>query len=146
MPALSASCWAEKEILMTDAAWVTLVIATLIIAAAAIGLLRVVLHLRAVHATLGKVVAGAQVIAETGRLVARALVSVGAAIDLRSAVIAGSVALGFGKPFFESVQSELDRSAKIGFVQGFTVCPAGLGPLSPLVGAAAVARNLGCET
>jgi hypothetical protein len=49
---------------MTDAAWVTLVIATLIIAAAAIGLLRVVLHLRAVHATLGKVVAGAQVIAD----------------------------------------------------------------------------------
>ena len=90
--------------------------------------------------------ASAQVIAETGRLVARALVSVGAAVDLRSAVIAGSVALGFGKPFFESVQSELDRSAKIGFVQGFSVCPAGLGQLSPLVGAAAVARNLGCET
>ena len=76
----------------------------------------------------------------------RQRVSVGAAVDLRSAVIAGSVALGFGKPFFESVQSELDRSAKIGFVQGFSVCPAGLGQLSPLVGAAAVARNLGCET
>ena len=103
---------------------------------------------RSIEAITGKPAAqaSAQVIAETGRLVARALVSVGAAIDLRSAVIAGSVALGFGKPFFESVQSELDRSAKIGFVQGFTVCPAGLGPLSPLVGAAAVARNLGCET
>jgi glucokinase len=103
---------------------------------------------RSIEAITGKpsAQASAQVIAETGRLVARALVSVGAAIDLRSAVIAGSVALGFGKPFFESVQSELDRSAKIGFVQGFTVCPAGLGPLSPLVGAAAVARNLGCET
>ena len=103
---------------------------------------------RSIEAITGKPAAqaSAQVIAETGRLVARALVSVGAAIDLRSAVIAGSVALGFGKPFFESVQSELDRSAKIGFVQGFTVCPAGLGPLSPLVGAAAVARNLGCGT
>ena len=103
---------------------------------------------RSIEAMTGKPAAqaSAQVIAETGRLVARALVSVGAAVDLRSAVIAGSVALGFGKPFFESVQSELDRSAKIGFVQGFTVCPAGLGPLSPLVGAAAVARNLGCET
>lgn len=103
---------------------------------------------RSIEAITGKPAAqaSAQVIAETGRLVARALVSVGAAIDLRSAVIAGSVALGFGKPFFESVQSELDRSAKIGFVQGFSVCPAGLGPLSPLVGAAAVARNLGCET
>ena len=103
---------------------------------------------RSIEAITGKPAAqaNAQVIAETGRLVARALVSVGAAVDLRSAVIAGSVALGFGKPFFESVQSELDRSAKIGFVQGFSVCPAGLGPLSPLVGAAAVARNLGCET
>ena len=103
---------------------------------------------RSIEAITGKPAAqaSAQVIAETGRLVARALVSVGAAVDLRSAVIAGSVALGFGKPFFESVQSELDRSAKIGFVQGFSVCPAGLGQLSPLVGAAAVARNLGCET
>lgn len=103
---------------------------------------------RSIEAITGKPAAqaSAQVIAETGRLVARALVSVGAAVDLRSAVIAGSVALGFGKPFFESIQSELDRSAKIGFVQGFSVCPAGLGPLSPLVGAAAVARNLGCET
>jgi len=102
---------------------------------------------RSIEAITGKPAAqaSAQIIAETGRLVARALVSVGAAVDLRSAVIAGSVALGFGKPFFESVQSELDRSAKIGFVQGFSVCPAGLGPLSPLVGAAAVARNLGCE-
>ena len=103
---------------------------------------------RSIEAITGKPAAqaSAEMIVETGRLVARALTSVGAAVDLRSAVIAGSVALGFGKPFFESVQTELDRSAKIGFVQGFTVCPAGLGPLSPLVGAAAVARNLGCQT
>ena len=85
------------------------------------------------------------VVQNTGRLVGRALVSVGAIMDLRSAVIGGSVALGFGKPFFDSVQDELDRSAKIEFIRGFTVCPVGLGPLSPLVGAAAVARNLGCR-
>lgn len=48
---------------MQTAAWVTLVIATLIIAAAALGLLRVVLHLRAVHKTLSDVVAGVQVVA-----------------------------------------------------------------------------------
>ena len=103
---------------------------------------------RSIEAITGKPAAqaSAEVIAETGRLVARGLVSVGATLDLRSAVIAGSVALGFGKPFFDSVQSELDRTAKIGFIQGFKVCPAGLGPLSPLVGAAAVARNLGCES
>ncbi len=90
--------------------------------------------------------ASPKVIAETGRLVATALVSVGATLDLRSAVIGGSVALGFGRPFFDAVQSELDRNAKIGFIQGFTVCPAGHGALSPLVGAAAVARNLGYES
>jgi glucokinase len=101
---------------------------------------------RSIEAITGKPAAQAsqQVVQETGRLVARALVSVGATLDVRSAVIAGSVALGFGGPFFEAVQSELDRSAKIGFIEGFKVCPAGLGPLSPLVGAAAVARNLGC--
>ena len=101
---------------------------------------------RSIEAITGKPAAQAspEVIANTGRLVARALVSVGAIMDLRSAVIAGSVALGFGEPFFEAVQSELDRSAKIEFIRDFTVCPAGLGQLSPLVGAAAVARNLGC--
>ena len=101
---------------------------------------------RSIEAITGKPAAQAsqEVVQETGRLVARALVSVGATLDVRSAVIAGSVALGFGAPFFEAVQSELDRSAKIGFIDGFKVCPAGLGPLSPLVGAAAVARNLGC--
>ena len=101
---------------------------------------------RSIEAITGKPAAQAsqQVVQETGRRVARALVSVGATLDVRSAVIAGSVALGFGAPFFEAVQSELDRSAKIGFIDGFKVCPAGLGPLSPLVGAAAVARNLGC--
>ena len=101
---------------------------------------------RSIEAITGKPAAQAsqQVVQETGRLVARALVSVGATLDVRSAVIAGSVALGFGAPFFEAVQSELDLSAKIGFIDGFKVCPAGLGPLSPLVGAAAVARNLGC--
>ncbi len=90
--------------------------------------------------------AGLEVIQNTGRLVARALTSVGAIMDLRSAVIAGSVALGFGDPFFETVQSELNRIAKIEFIRDFTVCRAGLGQLSPLVGAAAVARNLGCDS
>jgi hypothetical protein len=46
------------------AAIVTLVITTLIVATAALGLLRVIFHLRAVHATLGQVVGGVQVIAD----------------------------------------------------------------------------------
>lgn len=103
---------------------------------------------RSIEAITGKPAAEAslEVIQNTGRLVARALTSVGAIIDLRSAVIAGSVALGFGDPFFDTVQNELDRNAKIEFIRDFTVCRAGLGQLSPLVGAAAVARNLGCNS
>lgn len=66
---------------MTDAAWVTLVIATLIIAAAALGLLRVIFHLRAIHATLGKVVAGAQVIADKTSTVPTVLPSVNASLQ-----------------------------------------------------------------
>ncbi len=103
---------------------------------------------RSIEAITGKPAAEASldVIQNTGRLVARALTSVGAIIDLRSAVIAGSVALGFGDPFFEAIQNELNRTAKIEFIRGFTVYRAGLGQLSPLVGAAAVARNLGCDS
>ncbi|MDG2261277.1 MAG: hypothetical protein P8N50_02965 [Actinomycetota bacterium] len=49
---------------METVAWVTVVIAALIIAAAAIGLIRVILHLIAVNRTLGNVLGGVEVIAE----------------------------------------------------------------------------------
>ena len=49
---------------MPAAAWVTLVIAALIIAAAALGLIRVIEHLVAVHRTLGAVVGGVRVVAD----------------------------------------------------------------------------------
>lgn len=49
---------------MPFVAWVTVIIAALIIAAAALGLFRVVMHLRAVDAALAQVVGGVQVIAE----------------------------------------------------------------------------------
>lgn len=77
----------------------------------------------------------------TGRLVGRAVASVANLLDLRLAVIAGSVALGFGEPFFAAAQAEVDRSAQIEFARGARVVPAGLGDAGPLVGAAAVARR-----
>ncbi|NCZ92453.1 MAG: ROK family protein [Actinobacteria bacterium] len=76
-----------------------------------------------------------------GRQVGRALASVGALMDLDFAVIGGSVALGFGEPFFRAVQDELEASARIEFIRGFRVSPVGLGAFAPLVGAAAVARS-----
>ena len=49
---------------MTTNAIITLVLATLIIAAAALGLIRVIFHLIAVKKTLASVIGGVQVIAE----------------------------------------------------------------------------------
>jgi len=81
------------------------------------------------------------IVERTGLLVGRALASVGAICDLKLAVVGGSVALGFGEPFFAAAQSELDQRARLGFLTGVKVVPAGLGQLAPLVGAAALARR-----
>jgi glucokinase len=81
------------------------------------------------------------VIEQTGVYVGRAVASVAALLDLRLAVIGGSVALGFGQPFFAAAQREVDKYARIKFVRGVTVRPTGLGADAPLIGAAAVARR-----
>ncbi|MEO6317987.1 MAG: ROK family protein [Acidimicrobiales bacterium] len=79
-----------------------------------------------------------------GRLVGRAVGSAAALLDLRLAVVAGSVALGFGDIFFSAAQEELDRTARISFARGAQIRPGGLGDQGPLVGAAGVAwRALG---
>ena len=65
---------------MPAVAWVTLVIAALIIAAAALGLVRVIFHLRAIHKTLGAVVGGVQVVAEKTSTVPVVLPSVNASL------------------------------------------------------------------
>ena len=75
----------------------------------------------------------------TGRLVGRAVATVAALLDLPLAVVAGSVALGFGPPFFAAAQAEIDARARIEFARGCRIVPAGLGDRGPLVGAAAVA-------
>jgi glucokinase len=88
--------------------------------------------------------AGAGVRAETGRFVGRAVADVANLLDLRLAVVGGSVALGFGEDFFRAAQAELDASARLDFSAGARLVPVGLGADAPLVGAAAVAfRALG---
>jgi glucokinase len=77
-------------------------------------------------------------VTRTGTLVGRAVASVANLLDLRLAVVAGSVALGFGEPFFTAAQAELDARARLDFSAGARVVPAGLGERGPLVGAAAV--------
>jgi glucokinase len=85
--------------------------------------------------------ASSEVRQRTGRLVGLAVADVCALLDLRLAVVAGSVALGFGEMFFTAAQDELDRRARISYARGARIVPAGLGPDGPLVGAAAVARR-----
>jgi len=82
--------------------------------------------------------ADAETVARCGRLVGRAVASVANLLDLRLAVAGGSVALGFGEPFFRAAQDELDRSARISFSRGARIVPVGLGADGPLVGAARV--------
>jgi glucokinase len=82
--------------------------------------------------------------ARAGRLVGRAVASVAALLDLPLAVVAGSVALGYGDDFFRAAQQELTERARIDFARDARIVPAGLGDEGPLVGAAAVAlRALG---
>jgi glucokinase len=85
--------------------------------------------------------AGPEVRERTGRLVGRAVADVCSLLDLPLAVVAGSVALGFGEAFFSAAQRELDERCRIVFARGATIRPAGLGRDGPLVGAAAVARR-----
>lgn len=81
-----------------------------------------------------------------GVMVGRAVGSVANLLDLRLAVVAGSVALGFGEPFFDAANQELDRVAQLDHSRGARIVPAGLGADGPLIGAAAVAwRALGYD-
>jgi glucokinase len=82
--------------------------------------------------------------ARCGTLAGRAVASVANLLDVRLAVVAGSVALGYGTDFFRAAQAELDERARLDFSAGARIVPAGLGGDGPLVGAAAVAlRALG---
>jgi glucokinase len=82
--------------------------------------------------------ASAEVIERVGTLVGRAIASVVNLLDLSLAVVSGSVALGFGTPFFAAAQTEMDLRCRLDFARGARVVPGGLGDKGPLVGAARV--------
>jgi glucokinase len=75
----------------------------------------------------------------TGLLVGRAVGGVANLLDLRLAVVSGSVAFGYGAEFFEAAQHEIDRVASLDHSRGTLIVPGGLGADGPLIGAAAVA-------
>ena len=74
----------------------------------------------------------------TGVLVGRAVAGIANLLDLRLAVVGGSVALGFGADFFDAAQDTLDELCRLDHSRGARIVPAGLGADSPLIGAAAV--------
>ncbi|MEZ5233863.1 MAG: ROK family protein [Acidimicrobiales bacterium] len=88
--------------------------------------------------------AGDELRRRTGRLVGRAVASAVNLLDLRLAVVGGSVALGYGEPFLAAANAELAARSRLSFARGARIVTAGLGHDGPLVGAAALAwRRLG---
>ena len=75
----------------------------------------------------------------TGALVGRAVASVANLLDLRLAVVGGSVALGFGDDFFRAAAAEVAARSRLSFSAGTRVVPPLRGDEAPLLGAAAVA-------
>ncbi len=78
------------------------------------------------------------VVARTGRSVGRAVASVVSLLDIELIVIGGSVALGFGAPFFAAANTELQARARLTFTAGAHIVPSGLGNGGPLIGAGAL--------
>ena len=65
---------------MPAAAWATIVIAALIIGITALGLIRVIFHLRAIHKTLVATTGGVQAVAQLSSTVPERLTSVNASL------------------------------------------------------------------
>lgn len=89
--------------------------------------------------------ASTEEIERVGRMVGQAVGSTANLLDLERGLVAGSVALGYGAPFFNAAQAEIDRICQLDHSRGFTIEAAGCGDEGPLVGAAAVARFLRCR-
>ncbi len=73
-----------------------------------------------------------------GKLLGRAIASAANTLDLNLALVGGSVALGWGEPFFESAQREIDKQAMLSFVKGTQVRPVELGNMGGLIGGARI--------
>ncbi len=94
----------------------------------------------AIAAMTGKPPADAppDVVARTGRLVGRAVASVVSLLDIELIVVGGSVALGFGTPFFVAANAELHARARLSFTAEARIVASGLASGGPLVGAGAL--------
>lgn len=73
-------------------------------------------------------------------MVARAVASIGAMLDIAELVIAGIVPQVFGQPFYDALDTELDDRSRLRHLEQLKVRPAS-SALGPLVSAAAIART-----
>jgi glucokinase len=78
------------------------------------------------------------IVTRCGQMVGRGVASLVSALDVDLTVVAGSVALGYGAPFFAAANEELRARACLSFTRSAVIVPAGLADRGPLVGAAAV--------
>ncbi len=79
-----------------------------------------------------------------GKLLGQGLASVVNLLDLQVVAIGGSVALGYGGPFFSAVARGLHTTSRLGFTQSCRIEPVALGADGPLIGAGALAfQHLG---
>ena len=83
------------------------------------------------------------VVSRTGQLVGRAVASVVSLCDIELVVVGGSVALGFGAPFFAAANTELHARARLSFSADARIVPSELGAGGPLVGAGALGWRAG---
>lgn len=74
-----------------------------------------------------------------GQMVGRAVAATASLLDVSSFFIAGSVALGFGAPFFAAANEEARRMAGLDFARNVRITPSGLFDRGPILGAACVA-------
>lgn len=86
--------------------------------------------------------AGPDEVARAGRLLGEGLASVTNLLDLSLVLVGGSVALGFGAPFFAAADEALRATSRLDFTQTCSVRPVGLGTEGPLVGAGGLAWRL----
>ncbi|MDE3064080.1 MAG: ROK family protein [Acidobacteriota bacterium] len=73
------------------------------------------------------------------RLVGRAVGTLAAVLDVSRCYVGGSVALGYGRGFFESANAAAREVARLSYVEDLRIEPTSLGPDGGLLGAALVA-------
>lgn len=89
---------------------------------------------------------GPDEVVRAGTLLGEGLAGVANLLDLTLVAVGGSVALGFGEPFFAAAEAAFRETSRLDFTRGTRIVPVGLGAEGPLVGAGALAwRSLGVD-